>query len=226
MASFRDSRPVVVSQPSSKPHERAQVLIYACSMPPFLRRRCQSMLAAQWTHRIPLLQQVSPAEIAANLVIEALEKMEMEDSSKLTVVDFCSGGGGPTPVIEKLVNAKRAKRGRKAISFVLTDLHPHLDEWMVASARSPHLSFIPQPVDATNPPASAMNATSNTSNPSSDFSSPSRVFRLYCLSFHHFDDKLAQKTMASTLDTSDGFARIATSHPSYSCVLNLSSSTS
>ncbi len=207
MASFRDSRSVVVSQPHPTT-PKSPSLIHACSMPPFLRRRCQSMLAAQWTHRVPLLQHVSPAHIAANLVIEALEKIEREDSSKFTVVDFCSGGGGPTPVIEKLVNAKRAKRGQKAISFVLTDLHPHLDEWMVASTRSPHLSFIPQPVDATNPPASAMNATSHTSNSPSDCSSTSRIFRLYCLSFHHFDDKLAQKTMASTLETSDGFAII------------------
>ena len=33
-----------------------------------------------------------------------------------------------------------------------------------------------------------------------------KVFRLFCLSFHHFDDAMARKVLKSTLDTSDAFA--------------------
>lgn len=50
------------------------------------------MLAAQWNHRIPLLQGQSPAKLAAELLAETLAKHV--DTDCLTVVDFCSGAGG------------------------------------------------------------------------------------------------------------------------------------
>lgn len=33
-----------------------------------------------------------------------------------------------------------------------------------------------------------------------------RVFRLYCLAFHHFPDALARKVLRSTMESTDGFA--------------------
>lgn len=59
------------------------------------------MLAAEWTHRLPIIQQTSPAEMAATLIVKALDEIKDVEGSKLTVVDFCSGGGGqqhPCPV--------------------------------------------------------------------------------------------------------------------------------
>jgi hypothetical protein len=106
------------------------------------------------------------------------------------------------------VNQKRARKGQKPIPFLLTDIRPHLDAWMKVSSKSEYLSFIPQPVDATDPPISVISETSNGSNQNSRFSSDTRVFRLYCLSFHHFTDSLARKVLKSTLATSDGFAII------------------
>jgi hypothetical protein len=80
---------------------------------------------------------------------------------------------------------------------------------MKHSAQSDNLSFIPQKVDATDPPI-AVTSLSSTNNQSSDgeFISDTRVFRLYCLSFHHFDDELAKKVLKSTMETADGFAII------------------
>lgn len=163
------------------------------------------MLTAQWSYRVPILQQRAPAELAAQLIEDALDKLEtaLPKYETITVVDFCSGGGGPTPTIEKLVNWRRSRRGLKPIDFLMSDLHPHLDDWIESSQYSGHLSFIPQPVDASDPP---MAAISDRCRPSEGFSQDSRIFRLYCLSFHHFDDDLAMKVLSSTMDTADGFA--------------------
>lgn len=174
--------------------------------PPFLRRCCQDMLAAEWTHRLPLLQQQSPADMAADLIVRALDEIKDAEGSRLTVVDFCSGGGGPIPVIEKLVNKKRAERNKPPIPFTLTDIKPHIDSWMAASTRSANLAYFPQPVDATDPPAAVISTASPANDADSQFSSDTRVFRLYCLAFHHFPDDLARKVLASTINTSDGFA--------------------
>jgi len=35
-----------------------------------------------------------------------------------------------------------------------------------------------------------------------------KVFRIFCLSFHHFDDEAARRVLKSTLETSDAFAII------------------
>jgi hypothetical protein len=116
---------------------------------------------------------------------------------------------GPIPTIEKLVNEARRSQGKPPLPFLLCDLHPHIDHWMKHSAQSDNLSFIPQKVDATDPPI-AVTSLSSTNNQSSDgeFASDTRVFRLYCLSFHHFDDELAKKVLKSTMETADGFAII------------------
>lgn len=55
------------------------------------------MLAAEWTHRLPIIQQSSPADMAASLIVKALDEIADGASSKITVVDFCSGGGGMHP---------------------------------------------------------------------------------------------------------------------------------
>lgn len=178
-------------------------------MPGFVRRRCQAILTAAWIHKVPLLQKVSPAELAAIVILRTLEEIGDLDKSKISVIDFCSGAGGPTPTIERIVNEKRAAQGKKLIPFVMSDLHPNLDSWMdVCSRRKGALSFIPQSVDATDPPVSAMSVSSADSRTAEGYRSDSRVFRLYCLSFHHFGDEMARKVLESTMQTADGFAII------------------
>jgi hypothetical protein len=106
------------------------------------------------------------------------------------------------------VNQKRRELGQPPIPFLLTDLRPHLGAWMKVCANSENLNFIPQSVDATDPPIAVISETSNAQSENRRFSSHTRVFRLYCLSFHHFSDDLARKVLKSTLDTADGFAII------------------
>ena len=160
---------------------------------------------------MPLLQKVSPAELAASIILRTLEEDIGDlDTSKISVIDFCSGAGGPIPTIERIVNAKRREQGKKPIPFVMSDLHPNLDEWMEVCARSraAALSFIPQSVDATDPPVSATSTSAPNWRTEEGYRSDTRVFRLYCLSFHHFGDKMARKVLESTMATADGFAII------------------
>tara|TARA_R110002060_G_scaffold52073_1_gene63014 strand:+ start:1068 stop:1514 length:447 start_codon:yes stop_codon:yes gene_type:complete len=143
-----------------------------------------------------------------------------------TYVDFCAGAGGPTPFIEKDLNAqlsshtpaspytaslnasKAALTPRSphaatsprtltpdngAVQFILTDLHPHIPDWTEASKRSENLTFVSDPVDAANAPASLNGKDGR------------KIFRLYNLAFHHFEDKLGLDILRNTIETADGF---------------------
>lgn len=88
----------------------------------------------------------------------------------------------------------------EGVRFVLTDLHPHVAEWEAACRRSEHLSYIAEPVDASDAPAELI----------ARHAAPGRkVFRLYNLAFHHFDDGLARAMLKNTVETSDGFGYVA-----------------
>ncbi|KAM0719731.1 hypothetical protein Q7P37_003864 [Cladosporium fusiforme] len=181
-----------------------------CDLPfvPFAVKQCaQNTLTAHWTQRIPFLQERAPAKLAADLIDEVFHAIEGDGLWK--VVDFCSGSGGPTPHIERHLNSKRVQEGRAPVQFFLSDLHPNLDAWIEHASHSANLSFIPDPVDATNPPFAAISS----STPGDKEAARDRglehdgckVFRLFCLAFHHFDDEGAQRVIKSTMNTSNAF---------------------
>ena len=130
-------------------------------------------------------------------------------------IDFCAGGGGPTPSIERYINKNikqqqqqqqgpPSARPREPVQFVLTDLHPHIDNWTTAASRSPNVHFSPDPVDASDAPADLLANHLNTA--ATLPVENKKHFRLFNLAFHHFDDALARRILANTLRTSDGFA--------------------
>jgi len=79
------------------------------------------------------------------------------------------------------------------VQFILTDLHPHIPDWTEASKRSENLTFVSDPVDAANAPASLNGKDGR------------KIFRLYNLAFHHFEDKLGLDILRNTIETADGF---------------------
>lgn len=170
-----------------------------------IKQRAQNTLTKHWTERIPFLQQRAPAELAADVIHDVFGAIEGDDQWK--VVDFCSGSGGPTPYIEKHLNSHRAKAGRKPVAFYLSDIFPNLESWIEHSSHSANLSFIPNPVDATNPPFAAISS----STPGDKEAALEhgyehdgcKVMRLFSLAFHHFDDEGAKRVIKSTMDTSD-----------------------
>jgi hypothetical protein len=179
----------------------------------------QSCLMLCWTFRAPLLQKVSPAQLVASTLYRALS----DDVTKYTYVDFCAGAGGPTPFIEKDLNSQlssgandesessgistnnltprtpttaKSPTSTGNVKFVLTDLHPHIPDWTEASKRSENLSFVSDSVDAANAPAS-LNGNGE-----------QKIFRLYNLAFHHFDNELGSAILRNTLETADGFGYV------------------
>jgi hypothetical protein len=184
---------------------------------PFLIKQCaQNTLTKHWTQRIPLLQQQSPAELAAAVIHDVFRAIESEGKDEWKVVDFCSGSGGPIPHIEKHVNALRSREtaaggggggGRPPIAFYLSDLYPNIDAWLEPSSYSANLSFIPNPVDATDPPFAAI-SSSTPGDKEVAFNAGyehdgRKVMRTFCLAFHHFDDEGALRVLKSTMETSD-----------------------
>ena len=190
--------------------------------PQYLREKVQSCLTLCWTFRVPVLQKASPAQLVASTLYRTLA----DDVTNYTYVDFCAGAGGPTPFIEKDLNAqlsshtpvspytaslnasKAALTPRSphaatsprtltpdngAVQFILTDLHPHIPDWTDASKRSENLTFVSDPVDAANAPASLNGKDGR------------KIFRLYNLAFHHFEDKLGLDILRNTIETADGF---------------------
>ncbi|KAI9706411.1 MAG: hypothetical protein M1836_003416 [Candelina mexicana] len=166
--------------------------------PANIRFLVQELLTAFWTARLPLIQRTSPAYLAASVILHTLSTYPSDPSEpEIMIVDFASGAGGPTPTIERIVNTERRKRGQKEIVFTLSDIKPHIEAWRRASKQTMFLDHISRSVDATNPPQEVT---------SGQYGERKRVFRLYCLAFHHFDDGMAKKVLESTLETSDGFA--------------------
>jgi len=161
-----------------------------------------------WTTKIPVLQSVTPSRLAASLLIQ-----HVPDLSGWVAVDFCAGGGGPTPSIERFVNARleaSAKaRGNRTVAapvrFVLTDLHPHPEDWAAAAARSPNLTYESKPLDASAAAQDVIDKYAVVPGPGGT-QSRKRVMRLFNLAFHHFDDNLARAILKNTVETSDGFA--------------------
>jgi hypothetical protein len=195
-----------------------QNLILFFRFPQYLREKVQSCLTLAWTFRAPIVQKTSPAELVASTLYRVLSN----SVTNYTYVDFCAGAGGPTPYIEQDLNAKLMSRqpnspaihsdysprhsrairrptGSAAVKFVLTDLHPHIPDWTEAAKKSQNLSFIPKSVDAANAPTDLIDSDGK------------KVFRLFNLAFHHFEDDLGRDILRNTLETADGFGYVTVS---------------
>ncbi|KUI53053.1 hypothetical protein VP1G_00552 [Cytospora mali] len=188
---------------------------------PWFRAKVQAALTEAWNSRNPPIQPVSPARIVSRLLQDHLG----DKLSNYVFVDFCAGGGGPTPSVEQYINqdlspspsvpngsSNGQSNGhgiRKAtggpVQFILTDLHPHIENWSQAATQSPNLHFSPDPIDASNAPTDLLTNHINTKL-SPSITQTKKPFRLYNLAFHHFDDPLARSILRNTVETSDGFA--------------------
>ncbi|KAH6842770.1 hypothetical protein B0I37DRAFT_203350 [Chaetomium sp. MPI-CAGE-AT-0009] len=183
----------------------------AIRFPPILRAYMQAALTATWTTHIPLLQTSSPAQIVANLL-----RIHLSPNLHSHIfIDFCAGAGGPTPSIERHLNhpyspnhsssssstAKestsngQAKSPERPLHFVLTDLHPHTELWAKAVAQAPAgtISYVAEPVDAARVPRELIRRCRGEEG-------KKKVFRLFNLAFHHFDDGLARRILRDTVD--------------------------
>ncbi|RAL67144.1 hypothetical protein DID88_007922 [Monilinia fructigena] len=111
---------------------------------------------------------------------------------------------GLTPRSPRPVNEYHGDESNGKVQFVLTDLHPHIPDWTAASKRSSNLNFIAESVDAANAPRDLLKNIHGNSGMNS-INGQRRVFRLYNLAFHHFDNELGSEILKNTVETADGF---------------------
>lgn len=152
--------------------------------------RVQDALTRAWNSQTPL-QKLSPARIAASILIRELGP-SLPD---YTFIDFCAGGGGPTPSIERTVNSHLRAQKQEPVEFVLTDLHPNIEAWEQVASKNPLITYEKEGVDASAAPESLVRRKDG-----------KKVMRLFNLAFHHFDDPLATDILRNTVETSQGFA--------------------
>jgi hypothetical protein len=171
---------------------------------------------------VPLLQSAA----ASSTFASTLRSLLGPSLTSYTFVDFCSGAGGPTPSVEQSINLKLRGNAEwsknkstsndielvrlngvgkepidASVDFVLTDIHPHLEAWEKAAKRSDHLRFVREGVDAGNAPLDLLARVEGLSREQQQ----KKVFRLFSLAFHHFDDPAATQILRNTLQTSSGF---------------------
>lgn len=192
------------------------------------------------------MQPSSPAQLVAHTLFRVLSARVPD----YTYVDFCAGAGGPTPFIERDLNASLTTQNAAktdgnngassslplspvaatsvgnggasssiglgksveyrnlnkdgAVKFVLTDIHPHIPDWTEAAKKSKNLTFIPRSIDAANAPADLVEGDG-------------KVFRLFNLAFHHFDNKLGGDILKNTSTTADGFGFVLLLYPAIFC---------
>ncbi|KAF2470588.1 uncharacterized protein BDR25DRAFT_368996 [Lindgomyces ingoldianus] len=183
-----------------------------CRVPRVIRQCCQDMLQQQWARQLPIIQAQSPARVATVGLESAVNEVAARDGARLVVIDFAAGGGGPTPISERLINAERKANGDAPLEFLMCDLYPNFPAWNELCKKSDNLGFIPESVDAASPPPRALSVNTKRriswTDQQPEGKSDTRIFRLFNLSFHHFDDETAKNILHSTLRSAEGIAII------------------
>lgn len=155
--------------------------------PSWLREHTHKALARMW--QTSNSKNGSPAAQACDLLLQALGGVEQ--AAQFTFIDACAGAGGPTPLLEAKMNKRLTSSGYKPVEFVLTDLWPDIKAWEKISKSSEHISYIPEPIDATKPRRLAKKGT--------------KECRIFNLCFHHFNDDAAEKVLSSAVQSTDAF---------------------
>ncbi|KAH8082398.1 hypothetical protein HD553DRAFT_351293 [Filobasidium floriforme] len=218
--------------------------------PAFIRQPIQDMLTLAWTNRFPGLQRRAPAEMVVGVLERVLaEPREAfkkggagkgkergdrgggDDLEGMTVVDFCSGAGGPIQTIERIMNPTGSlyyvEEGVDA-----TDSPRDLVELGVGGGGRGRGEGGKRAEDSggaisTNTSTSTSttrrrtgntsNTTTTNKNKNDNEDTPSyrhsdrrskrqrqRHFRTFFLAFHHFDEDMAVRVLKDAMEGGDG----------------------
>ena len=115
--------------------------------------------------------------------IAPLLQSVLQSTSTVSVIDMCSGGGGPWLDLSRRLQ----KIAPSSLQILLTDKYPNLAAFQSASAVSQdHITFHSAPVDATKVPPEL------------------RGFRTMFTSFHHFQPVEARAVLQNAVDARQG----------------------
>jgi hypothetical protein len=151
----------------------------------FIELHEQPWLPSSLRHGITDVLQFGLTRFRAYAPITELLQSALRSSRSESLVDMCSGGGGPW-----LELSQRLQRDAHApLHIVLTDKYPNLGAFQFAAAASgDHIGFCPDSVDATNVPPEL------------------KGFRTMFTSFHHFRPEEARAVLQNAVDARQGIA--------------------
>jgi len=109
-----------------------------------------------------------------------------ETSARPSIIDMCSGGGGPWLDLARRLRCRDAEGNAAGLQVLLTDKYPNLEAFQIVSASSDHLiTFYPEPVDAMKVPTSL------------------KGLRTMFTSFHHFSPEDARAILQNAVDANE-----------------------
>jgi len=109
-----------------------------------------------------------------------------QSSTKQSIVDMCSGGGGPWLDLSRKLRCPHAAEDSAGLQVWLTDKYPNLEAFESVSASSDHhITFYPEPVDAKNVPGAL------------------KGLRTMFTSFHHFPPEDARAILQNAVDAGE-----------------------
>jgi hypothetical protein len=109
-----------------------------------------------------------------------------QSSATQSIVDMCSGGGGPWLDLAGQLRCRNARGDSAGLQVWLTDKYPNLDAFRSVSASSDHhITFYPEPVDAMKVPGAL------------------KGLRTMFTSFHHFPPEDARAILQNAVDAGE-----------------------
>ncbi|MGA9977237.1 MAG: hypothetical protein WBQ08_01175 [Candidatus Sulfotelmatobacter sp.] len=134
----------------------------------------------------PLLQSV--IDSAGNRTNVQQSSIE-QSSATQSIVDMCSGGGGPWLDLAGQLRCRDAEKNSAGLQIWLTDKYPNLEAFQSVSASSDrHITFYPEPVDAMKVPGAL------------------KGLRTMFTSFHHFSPEDARAILQNAIDAGESIA--------------------
>ena len=107
-------------------------------------------------------------------------------TTKQSIVDMCSGGGGPWLDLSRQLRSHDAGGNSADLQVWLTDKYPNLEAFQNVSASSDrHITFYPEPVDAMKVPGAL------------------KGLRTMFTSFHHFPPEDARAILQNAVDAGE-----------------------
>jgi hypothetical protein len=131
----------------------------------------------------PLLQSVIDS---AGHTTSAGQSSTTESSTTQSIVDMCSGGGGPWLDLARRLRCRDGGGDSANLQVWLTDKYPNLEAFQSVSASSDHhITFYPEPVDAMKVPGAL------------------KGLRTMFTSFHHFSPEDARAILQNAVDAGE-----------------------
>jgi len=107
-------------------------------------------------------------------------------STRQSIVDMCSGGGGPWLDLSRKLRSRDAGQDSAGLQVCLTDKYPNFKAFQSVSASSDcHITFYPEPVDAMKVPGAL------------------KGMRTMFTSFHHFSPEDARAILQDAVDAGE-----------------------